>query len=98
MFAWEGVGTLTIINGIALCQQVTPDVLQSRVNATGRMLAAGGLPIGAALGGVIADVASIQASYMVMAGGAGLSAVFGWLSPLRRADRSTVARLMAAAD
>jgi len=92
------VATLTIINGIALRQQVTPDGLQSRVNATGRMLAAGGLPLGAALGGVVADAASIQATYLTMAAGVGLSTIFGWLSPLRRANASTVARLMAAAE
>ncbi len=34
-----------VINAIALRQQVTPDGLQSRVNATRRVIAAGGMPL-----------------------------------------------------
>jgi hypothetical protein len=62
------------------------------------MLAAGGLPLGAAIGGVVTDAASIQAAYLAMSAGAGLSTIIGWLSPLRRADAVTVVRLMAAAE
>lgn len=42
LLAWASASSLTAINGIALRQQLTPDKLQSRVNATGRTLAAGG--------------------------------------------------------
>lgn len=98
LFAWELAMVLTVMNGIALRAQLTPDRLQSRVNATGRMLAAGGLPLGALLGGVIADAASVRVAYIVMAAGAGLSATLGWLSALRRVDAETVARLTALAD
>jgi len=38
-------------------------------------------------------VASIRATYLLMALGVGISATAGWLSPLRRADPATVARL-----
>lgn len=98
LFAWEAAHMLCILNGIALRQQLTPDRLQSRVNATGRMLAAGGIPIGAAVGGLLADVASVQVAYLVMACGVGLSALIGWLSPLRRTDAATVARLIEEAE
>ena len=98
LFAWECVATLTVLNAIALRQQVTPDGLQSRVNTTSRMLAAGGTSIGAVLGGLLAEASSIQTTYLAMAAGVGCSAIFGWLSPLRRADATTVARLVVAAE
>lgn len=98
LFAWEGALSLAIFNGIALRQQLTPDGLQSRVNATGRMLAAGGLPLGAVLGGLVADAVSVRAAVLVMAAGVGLSTLAGWLSPLRRADRELVSRMIADAD
>jgi hypothetical protein len=80
---WDATHTLIIINGIALRQQVTPDQLQSRVNTTARMIAWGGTPFGAALGGLIAEVADIRTAYLVMAIGVAASAGIGWFSPLR---------------
>jgi hypothetical protein len=52
--------TSLIVNGIVTRQVVTPDHLQSRVNTTARLIAWGGSPLGAALGGVIAEAASTQ--------------------------------------
>jgi MFS family permease len=80
---WDATHTLIIINGIALRQQVTPDRLQSRVNTTARMIAWGGAPFGAALGGLIAEVADIRTAYLSMAIGVAASAALGWFSPLR---------------
>ncbi|GIE97590.1 hypothetical protein Ari01nite_50550 [Paractinoplanes rishiriensis] len=40
---------MVITNGITVRQQLTPDDLQGRVNTTGRMIAWGGTPVGAAL-------------------------------------------------
>jgi hypothetical protein len=57
--AWDACYSLTIINGIMLRQMVTPDHLQSRVDATARMIAWGGAPFGAAIGGVLAQWATI---------------------------------------
>jgi hypothetical protein len=43
---------LTVLTtGITVRQMLTPDHLQARVNTAGRMIAGGGLPVGAALGG-----------------------------------------------
>jgi MFS family permease len=98
LFAWEGALSLAIYNGIALRQQLTPDGLQSRVNATGRMLAVSGLPLGAALGGLVADAVSVRAAVLVMAAGMGLSTLAGWLSPLRRANHAMVSQLIVEAD
>ncbi|NYD55856.1 MFS family permease [Nocardioides marinisabuli] len=52
--------TALIVNGIVVRQVVTPDHLQSRVNTTARLIAWGGSPLGAALGGVVAGAASTE--------------------------------------
>ncbi len=80
---WNAIYTLIIINGISLRQMVTPDHLQSRVNATARMIAWGGAPFGAAVGGVLAELTTIRATYLVMAVVVAISALIGWFSPLR---------------
>jgi MFS family permease len=82
-FAWGAAQTLVIINAISLRQRVAPDHLQSRVNVSARMIAWGGMPFGAAVGGALAEVTSIQTTYLVMAVGVAISAVMGWFSPLR---------------
>ncbi len=91
-FFWGAAQTLVIINAISLRQQVAPDHLQSRVNVSARMIAWGGMPFGAAVGGALAQVTSIETTYLVMALGVGISAAIGWFSPLRfaRADSSVV--------
>jgi MFS family permease len=83
--AWNLCYILVIITGISLRQRVTPDALQGRVNTTARMIAAGGVPFGAALGGVVAEAASVPTAYGVMAVGAAASLAAGWFSPLRQA-------------
>lgn len=91
LLLWNATYLLVIINGIALRQQVTPDHLQSRVNTTARMIAWGGAPFGAALGGLVAEAADIRTAYLVMALGVALSAVIGWFSPLRERELPTAA-------
>ncbi len=74
-FAFDAAQSLVIINGISLRQQVTPPYLQGRVNVTARMIAWGGMPFGAAAGGALAQSVSIRTTYLVMAAGAGVSAL-----------------------
>lgn len=81
--AWNVCYVLVLINGISLRQVVTPSHLQGRVNVTARMIAWGGTPFGAALGGVLAEYLDIRAAYLIMAMGIGLSLLIGWFSPLR---------------
>jgi MFS family permease len=52
--------TSLIVNGIVTRQVVTPDHLQSRVGTTARLIAWGGSPLGAALGGVVAGAAGTE--------------------------------------
>jgi MFS family permease len=80
---WQLCNTLIIINGITLRQQVTPDHLQARVNTTARMVAWGGQPFGAAVGGVLTELFDIRIALLIVAGGVALSAIYGWFSPLR---------------
>jgi len=88
LFLWEACTTLVVINGITLRQVVTPERLQSRVNATARMIAWGGTPVGAIIGGVLAQTTTVRIALLVMAAGITLSATTGWFSPLR--DRAAV--------
>jgi MFS family permease len=80
---WAIGNTLVIINGIALRQQVTPDHLQARVNTTARMVAWGGQPFGAAAAGALAEALDVRSALMIVAIGVGVSAIYGWFSPLR---------------
>lgn len=80
---WTFCNTLIVINGISLRQMVTPEPLLSRVNVTARMIAWGGSPFGAAIGGILAEGMDIRTAYLVMTVGVAVSALLGWFSPLR---------------
>jgi hypothetical protein len=90
-FLWELVFMLAIINGISLRQIVTPDALQSRVNTTARLIAWGGQPFGAAIGGLMAEVWDIRTAWLMMSFGVAISLVIGWFSPLRERTFATEA-------
>ncbi len=68
-----------LATGITLRQMLTPDHLQARVNTAGRMLAGAGLPLGAALGGFLAESLPIRLAFGLLTigvmAGAGLA---GW--------------------
>ncbi len=85
---WELCYTLTTTNGIFLRQLVTPDHLQSRVSAYARMLAWGGAPFGAAIGGLLAQVSTIRTTYLIMAIGLLASITIGLFSPLREQTKT----------
>ena len=65
--------------GITVRQMLTPDHLQARVNTAGRMIAGAGLPVGAALGGFLAESVPIRMTFGLLTittvVGAGLA---GW--------------------
>jgi MFS family permease len=48
---------------VSLRQRVTPDRLLGRVNAAYRLLAWGSMPLGAGLGGLLAEVAGVRATF-----------------------------------
>ncbi len=81
---WSMCFALVVQNGITYRQTVTPDELLSRVNTTARMIAWGGTPFGAILGGTIASFSEVCLGYLIMEVGVAISAILGWLSPLRQ--------------
>jgi MFS family permease len=87
---WFGCHMLVIVNGISLRQMVTPDHLQARVNTAGRMVAWGGTPFGAALGGLVAELTTIRTAYALLALPVLVSALLGWYSPLRSERKDLV--------
>ncbi|WP_436535820.1 MFS transporter [Actinoplanes sp. HUAS TT8] len=89
LVAWlacDFASATAITNGITVRQQLTPDELQGRVNTTGRMIAWGGTPVGAALGGVVADAYGVGVAYAVLALPVGLGLVVLLFSRVRRLD------------
>ena len=80
---WSFCYSLVVINGISLRQMVTPEHLLSRVNVTARMIAWGGSPFGAAIGGLLAETFDIRTAYLLVGIGVATSALIGWFSPLR---------------
>ncbi len=78
-FFYELVYIMVTTTGITVRQMLTPDHLQSRVNTAGRMIAWGGNPVGAVLGGLLAEVLPIRLTFGLLtisvAVGAGLA---GW--------------------
>jgi hypothetical protein len=78
-FFYELVYIMVTTTGITVRQMLTPDHLQSRVNTAGRMIAWGGNPVGAVLGGLLAELLPIRLTFGLLtisvAVGAGLA---GW--------------------
>jgi Transmembrane secretion effector len=64
---------MVLTTGITVRQMLTPDHLQARVNTAGRMIAGGGLPVGAALGGLLAEALPIRLTFGLLT----ISAVIG---------------------
>lgn len=84
---WQGTNTLVILNGIITRQAITPPRLQGRVNTTARMIAWGGQPLGAALGGLVASRLGVHAALLIATAGVAGSLVFGLAGSLRGAGK-----------
>jgi predicted MFS family arabinose efflux permease len=74
---------LYAINYTSAIQGRTPDQLQGRVNAAVRVLTAGAAPVGALLGGLLAEAVGLRATAVVA--GLGVVVAFVWIarSPVR---------------
>lgn len=77
--------TYTVVTtaGITTRLMLTPDHLQSRVNATGRLVAWGGQPVGALVGGTAADLLPIRFAFLIMCLPVLIGACIAMLSSLR---------------
>lgn len=65
LVVFQAAATLSIMNGIIVRQSLAPDRLQSRVNTTARMIAWGGAPVGALVGGALAEQLSTSVALAV---------------------------------
>jgi hypothetical protein len=78
-FCYELAYVMVITTGITIRQILTPDHLQARVNTAGRMIAGGGIPVGAILGGLLAESLSIRLAFGLLTISAVAGAVLaGW--------------------
>jgi MFS family permease len=88
LVAGQFVLTVTLlwfnIQSLSLRQAVTPDAVRGRVNAAVRMLGFGAIPVGAALGGVIAAAVGLRETLALATVLAAAATVQLGLSPLRR--------------
>ncbi|WP_424466808.1 MFS transporter [Pseudoclavibacter helvolus] len=62
-----GISIWNVIT-VSFRQRVTPGALLGRVNSAYRLLAWGTMPIGAVLGGIVADAVGVQAMFAIAAG------------------------------
>lgn len=67
---------------------VTPDSLRGRVGATARFIFHGPVPIGALLGGALADAIGLRLAYRLAVGGQFLAVLWLLGSPVRRVRES----------
>lgn len=83
-FLLNGIGgPIYDLNQVSLRQAVTPDHLLGRVTASLRVVIRGAAPVGAVLGGFIAEWLGLRATLVIAAFGAPLSFLVIWLSPVR---------------
>ncbi|KKK07582.1 MFS transporter [Micromonospora sp. HK10] len=79
--AWRtGIGNVI---GVSLRQQVTPDALLGRMNATFRFLLTGAIAVGAGLAGLLGQYAGPRTSLWIGAAGVALTWLPVFRSPLR---------------
>lgn len=96
LLGWQAMNSLVSLNGIVVRQSLTPSPLQGRVNTTARMIAWGGQPFGAGIGGLWADAFGVRAAILIAGGGVLLSLTGGLLSSLPRSG--TLGRLRSATE
>ena len=79
-----GLGlTVFNVNQVSLRQAVVPPHLQGRATATLRVLAAGPIPLGALLGGLLGQTLGLRDTLLLAAAGELLAALWLWRSPFR---------------
>jgi MFS family permease len=77
------IGFLANVNQLTLRQSITPQRLLGRMNSVARFMYWGTIPIGSALGGVIAESIGLRATLFIACGGSMLAAIPIFLSPIR---------------
>ncbi len=93
---WMAFGVITVgmflagagnmvwnVTTTSLTQTLTPNRLLGRVNAGGRFLVEGALPIGSLIGGALAGLWGLRPTLLLAGGGMLLGVLWVWFSPLR---------------
>ncbi len=78
------IGFFENVNQLTLRQSITPQRLLGRMNAVARFMYWGTIPIGSALGGVIAESVGLRATLFGAAAGGGLASIPITISPIRK--------------
>ena len=78
------VGFFANVNQLTLRQSITPHRLQGRMNAVTRFMYWGTMPLGAALGGVVAEAIGLRETLFIAAGCAAVTGIPIVLSPIRK--------------
>jgi MFS family permease len=82
--AFGAAGEVWNVVAVSYRQALVPDHLLGRVMATYRVIAYGAMPVGAALGGTVAKLAGVRATFVV--GAAATAALLVYLLAPRRAE------------
>jgi MFS family permease len=76
---YELVYLMVTSTGVTVRQMLSPDDMRARVNTAGRLIAFGGQPVGAVLGGILAEFFPIRVTFALLAlGAAAGAALAGW--------------------
>ena len=78
----QGASTIFGINGVSLRQAATPDHLLGRMNATLRMFRTGLVPLGAILGGLVAERYGLRPAMLIAGFGTLLAVLWVVASPV----------------
>jgi hypothetical protein len=84
LVVYQCAATLSIMNGIIVRQTLAPDRLQARVNTTARMIAWGGTPLGAGVGGAVAQWWGVSTAIIVCSSGVALAVIGSVVTGLGR--------------
>jgi MFS family permease len=78
------VGFFANVNQLTLRQSITPHRLQGRMNSVARFMYWGTMPLGAALGGVVAETIGLRETLFIAAACAAVTGIPIALSPIRK--------------
>jgi MFS family permease len=78
------IGFFANVNQLTLRQSITPHRLQGRMNSVARFMYWGTMPLGAALGGLVAETIGLRETLFIAAGCAAVTGIPIAVSPIRK--------------
>jgi MFS family permease len=86
-FVGDGFAAVYEIGSLSVRQAVTPDALLGRVNGSMYLITAGLGPLGAVVGGLLAEAIGVRATLFIAVTAGALSGLWIVFSPIRKLDR-----------